>query len=432
MPLLQTRASGSAIAYGLNANQAYSVVTSGLVLNFDVGNAASYGGQNHLTYSEEFGNSTGWNFGTYGVTVTNNAIAAPDGTTTADLVTGGGTNPTLIYSNALSNIPALYGTGAKRVSVYAKAATSNFFALNCYWDGDTETNVTFNLSNGTIAGDDSNGSTTPTIESAGNGWYLCSYTVPARVGSATGMSWRIWPSGRGSTGTGIYVWGAAQRNVTATPGYIKTIASPANYTSSTWYDTTSSARTLTLNNSPTFTAAGTNNVGSYFRFNGSSHSASSTSMSGLISGLDAASVCLWYRSLGTDNDAMLWDFCNTDGNRDRFSMRQNWAGGQTTGYNSVSNAFGTATVGFSATNVWKHYAFVRRGNVLYGYVDGVLFNTGTTMTAPLLDINKLIIGQDNIGTNFALGDFAIFQTYNRGLTDSEVSQNYNAGRSRYI
>jgi hypothetical protein len=427
MPLLETRASGSALAYGLNSFQNYNIVTSGLVLNFDAGNGASYNGQNHLTQSEDFSNSTAWNFSTYGVTVTPNSITAPDGTLTADLVVGGATNPTLIYSNTLSNISGLYGTGAKRVSVYAKAATSNYFTLNAYWDGDVEPNIDFVL---TGSGSCTN-SNSATIESVGNGWYLCSYTVPARVGSATTMSWRVWPSGRGATGTGIYLWGAQQRNIASTPGYIKTTTSPANYTSSIWYDTTTSARSLTLNNSPTFTAAGTNNQNSYFTFNGTSHSASSTSMSSLISGLDAASVCLWYRSLGTDNDAMLWDFCNTNGERDRFSMRQNWSGGQTTGYNSVSGLFGTATVGFSVTNAWKHYAFVRRDNVLYGYVNGVLFNTGSTMSAPLATINKLIIGQDNINTNFAWGDFAVFQTYNRGLTNSEVAQNFNAGRSRY-
>jgi hypothetical protein len=112
-------------------------------------------------------------------------------------------------------------------------------------------------------------------------------------------------------------------------------------------------------------------------------------------------------------------------------MRQNWSSVQTTGYNSTGSLFGVAQFGVSATGVWKHYAFVRRSNVLYAYVNGVLNQTGSTMSDAIGTINKLIVGQDNIGTNFAHADYGHFMAYNRGLTDAEVAQNFNYYRAQY-
>jgi hypothetical protein len=200
-----------------------------------------------------------------------------------------------------------------------------------------------------------------------------------------------------------------------------------NGSGSTWTDLSSNARNLNLVNSPTFDTAN----GGIIKFNGSNNSAESTSMSGLLSGSSAATVQVWYRSTAQDDNAMVWDFCNTNGSRDLFSMRQNWGGGQTTGYNGTGSLFGTATFGSSVTGVWKNYAFVRRNNILYAYVDGVLNNTGSTMTDAIGTINKLIIGQDNIGTNFINGDYGNFLVYNRGLTDAEVAQNFKYYRNRY-
>jgi hypothetical protein len=196
-----------------------------------------------------------------------------------------------------------------------------------------------------------------------------------------------------------------------------------------WYDISGvgSSKNLTLtSNIPKYYTGG-----KYLAFNGSSHKAENTTMSGVLSGLYEGSVCVMYRSTATDTDAMVWDFCNTNGNRDLFSMRQNWSGVQTTGYNATGGLFGVAQFGASVTGAWKHFAFVRRSNVLYAYVNGVLNQTGSTMADPIGTINKLIIGQDNIGTNFINGDFGHFMAYNKGLTQEEVQQNFNYFRGQY-
>lgn len=196
-----------------------------------------------------------------------------------------------------------------------------------------------------------------------------------------------------------------------------------------WYDISgySSGRELTLYNSPSYVSGSAG----YFAFNGSNNYAMSTNMSSLISGLNETTVSVFYRSTAQDNDAMVWDFCNTDGNRDRFSMRQNWGGGQTSGYNSTPSKFGVAYFGSSVSGAWKNYVFTRRSGVLYAYINGSLYSTGDSMTEPIQTVNKLIIGQDNINTNYIYGDFANFMVYSRGLTSDEINQNFNFFKGRY-
>jgi hypothetical protein len=202
-----------------------------------------------------------------------------------------------------------------------------------------------------------------------------------------------------------------------------TVTMPAT---SGWQDITANARHLTNTNA----VYSTTGSGGAWSMNGSSAKFESTSMASLLSGKTEATVSVMYKSLGTDDNAMVWDFCNTSGSRDLFSMRQNWGGGQTTGYNSTGGLFGTATFGFSST-AWKHFVFVRRSNVLYAYVNGTLNNTGSTMSDAIGTINKLIIAQDNIGTNFAFAEYGHFLAYDRGLTDSEVASLFDYYRNRY-
>jgi len=201
---------------------------------------------------------------------------------------------------------------------------------------------------------------------------------------------------------------------------------------STWTDISGSGKTSTLYNSPSFTSSG---LSSYFRFNGSSHYAEGDA-SGLISGLSDATCNIWYRPLSVDQDGMLYDHHNfpaTGTARDNFSIRQNWGGGATAGYTTNSaNTF--ASVNFenshSYLNVWRNYTQVRRGGVMYAYVNGVQVNS-TSITGTIRTTAFIKIGQDAINSNFLNADFAVMQTFNRGLSDAEVLSNFNFFKSRY-
>jgi hypothetical protein len=200
---------------------------------------------------------------------------------------------------------------------------------------------------------------------------------------------------------------------------------------STWTDISGSGKTSTLYNSPAFTSSGSS---SYFRFNGSSHYAEGDA-SGLISGLSEATCNIWYRPLSSDNDGMIYDHHNysSAGTRDNFSIRQMWAGGNTAGYRSDSNG-NFASVLFensnSNLNTWRNYTQVVRSNVMYSYVNGSLVNS-VAVAGVIRTTSLLRIGQDAINSNYLTADFAVMQTFNRGLSDAEVLSNFNFFKSRY-
>ena len=196
---------------------------------------------------------------------------------------------------------------------------------------------------------------------------------------------------------------------------------------STWTDISGSGKTSTLYNSPSFTSSGSS---SYFRFNGSSHYAEGD-VSGLISGLSNVTCNIWYRPLSTDNDGMIYDHHTSQ--RDNFSIRQMWAGGNTAGYRSDSNGNFTSVLFENSNNnlnTWRNYTQVVRSNVMYSYVNGSLVNS-VAVAGVIRTTSLLRIGQDAINTNYLNADFAVMQTFNRGLSDAEVLANFNFFKGRY-
>jgi hypothetical protein len=205
----------------------------------------------------------------------------------------------------------------------------------------------------------------------------------------------------------------------------------SSYNGGTWNDISSSGKIITLYGSPSFASLG---VSSFLRFNGVSTYAQGD-ISGVISGLTNASCNIWYRPLSADDNGMLYDHHNYSGagTRDNFSIRQNWGGANTAGYTTNSDGNFTS-VNFENANsylhTWRNYTQVRRDGTMYAFVNGVQVNS-SAITGTIRTSSTLLIGQDAIGTNFLHADFAVMQTFNRGLTNEEVLQNFNFFKGRY-
>jgi hypothetical protein len=152
-------------------------------------------------------------------TISANSAIAPDGKTTADKIQeDSSTGKHRIYLTMAGSIGVSYV-----YSVYAKAAERNWLAMNF---ADTTANIYayFNLSDGTVGTVDP--ILTASIQSVGNGWYRCSIR---KVQAAGGPNLDFGPttgdgvfSYTGTTGSGIYAWGA-QLETGSTPGtYVPT------------------------------------------------------------------------------------------------------------------------------------------------------------------------------------------------------------------
>ena len=167
---------------------------------------------NLITYSEQL-NSNDWS--KYAVAISADAGVAPDSTTTADL----------LYATSTGAVRSLYRGGlpsvSKRHRYYAKASGKDWFCILA--ETTAAGGVWFDVANG-VLGTVSAG-WTGSIESAGNGWYVCTATSTASFSTYTAVG----PTDADNSTTvtasgtdGILVWGADVRTAStssALPAY---------------------------------------------------------------------------------------------------------------------------------------------------------------------------------------------------------------------
>ena len=162
-----------------------------------------YAPHNLLTYSEQFDNAA-WI--TARASVVANAVAAPNGTVTADKLvedTTASNNHRIRQDISTSAIPYTF-------TVFCKAAERGYVAL---YNLTTLSGQVFDLITGTVGVVVGTAPTSASITSVGNGWYRCSITVTA---TAATNSWSLYilPSNTSTltyTGdgvSGLYLWGA--------------------------------------------------------------------------------------------------------------------------------------------------------------------------------------------------------------------------------
>lgn len=86
-----------------------------------------------------------------------------------------------------------------------------------------------------------------------------------------------------------------------------------------------------------------------------------------------------------------------------------------------------------STNTWYHVAFIRNGNTLYFYLDGLVSATMDFTADVQPTTNYLYIGASQHSVNQVFnGNISNAMVYSRGLSAAEILQNYNALKHRYI
>ena len=163
--------------------------------------------ENLITNSEDFSAWTANN-----TTPTVNAVAAPDGNTTADTVTGNsGTSSKYVSSNSISAAP--YPV----ISVYVKAGTHNYVQIHN--DQSSTHYANFDVTSGAGVVGSVGSNTTSTIQAVGStGWYRCICRINT-ASMTSGIKVRLvdsasaaYAASSATTGT-VHLWGAMATDI---------------------------------------------------------------------------------------------------------------------------------------------------------------------------------------------------------------------------
>lgn len=207
---------------------------------------------------------------------------------------------------------------------------------------------------------------------------------------------------------------------------------PKSYpgTGSTWYDISGFKNHGTLLNSPTFNSDGT------FSFDGTNHAVSFGTYSSMTS-VDnkEVSIDVWTN----------FNFANSPGpqtargfagfytsNADYLSIK-----GNVNVFADVEDAAAARILvpitNFAITDYydkWCNFTLVHTNKVTKIYYNGQYYNTGTSVNDVTFQDNVFNIGGGDGYFRF-YGKMSNVKLYNRALTGIEITQNFNAQRSRF-
>ena len=401
---------------------------SGLVLSLDAANQKSYdGNENFFTYSKDF--SQNWSANQ--ITYTTNSGLAPDGSNTAALVT---TNTVAGY-NTIIQSPTLSINTNYCYSVFVKLVSGS----------GTSSRVTFGSGNNLISPgyaswglqlDNLTETTDGNIPSTKghivypNGWLRLYMVINTSNQTDAAVSIRFGTAGADNVNT-FYIWGAQLEKGSSVGPYYPTTGTTKTR-GTIWTDLSGNGNTGTLTNGPTYSSANGGSivfdgVNDYVNLGNASSITKSSQITincwvrlislpvGFNNGAvivrgDTSYVLYWYETTGSNN--RLWFYLpGID--------------------SSLTSAASYLTPSFT-TNIWYNISATYDGSSSNLYVNAVLVSTATGKSGLINGSNNIYLGYAKDSDAYPLnGNISQASIYNRALSASEISQNFNAMRGRY-
>ena len=204
-------------------------------------------------------------------------------------------------------------------------------------------------------------------------------------------------------------------------------------TGTTWSDLSRGGNNGSLINGPTFNSANGGNI----VFDGSNDYISTNTNSSLTqSGNTQFTVDVWVKKSASNKDMLLgpWD------NSNRKGWFVQWFTDGNLYFGITNGAFNYNYVSVSWQNQWFNLTGVFDGSLLTNqnigkiYVNNILQNTtnsGNMLTSVPAGLVEVSIGRLTNYSSYATGNIAMVKIYNRALSASEISQNYNATKTRF-
>jgi hypothetical protein len=413
------------------------IVTNGLVLNLDAASQKAQPTRNLLNHTTDLTNAA-WT--KIRCQITASAGIAPDGTNTAFAMTI--TDATqlvrLTAQTATTSVPG----GPYTLSFYIKnnGSTAGIAQLGIFDSGQAVSGFAPSFAiQANFVNTGSNTGTAVTalsanVEPIANGWYRISATGILSSSISSFSTFIDIANGAGGTkvnGESILLWRPQFET-----GRITTPYQPGVGTTKTWpgltFDRYSGSYTTTTSR-PTYLA---DNGGSMV-FDGVG--SQMTLGTGSSYPFPYHTYEIWAKTPGTGSamvggaGLVAFDY----GRLVYFSPTGQLIYVQTSG--SAAVLFSRTTTQTFFDNKWHHIVCSRGVSQSEMYVDGILINSGSSGTAPGWDgLNswstmQVFLGDNPNNVTYKLkGSIASVRVYNRQLSQQEVTQNYNALKSRFI
>jgi hypothetical protein len=206
----------------------------------------------------------------------------------------------------------------------------------------------------------------------------------------------------------------------------------------TWTDISRNSYNGTLTNGPTFNSA---NGGSIV-FDGVDDNVSIPNSITSNFSTNGITVEAWvYHNNFTGSQAYINNWFNFTSPQKGFILRTFngqtypsfwWCWGSISGTNSYSTV--NATSSPFSINTWYHVVGIYEKNISARiYVNGILKGTNSSVPYDIVydTANGVSVGTSNINTSRMNGKISITKIYNRVLSSSEITQNYNATKTRF-